>query len=74
VIVKLSLSSVEKKTRGKEALCLVSKIKNSAKKLFAECQKMTLGKIFFGECLFTYGFLLGTRQRASLTSARKNTQ
>jgi hypothetical protein len=32
-----------KKTLGKETLCLVSKIKHSAKKLFAECQK-TLGK------------------------------
>jgi hypothetical protein len=46
------------KTLGKETPCRVSKIKPSA-------------KIFFAECFFTEGFLLGTRQRASLPSAQK---
>jgi hypothetical protein len=57
---KSSLPSVVFVTLGKEP--------------FAECQKKTLGKellcrVFY----FTEGFLCGTRQRASLPSARKKT-
>jgi hypothetical protein len=58
VIFKFSLASVEKK--------------HLAKKLLAECQHST--KSFFAEGFFIEGFLLGIWQRASLPSARKNTQ
>jgi hypothetical protein len=47
--------------------------KHSAKKLFNECQKIkTLSKELLRRVFsFTEGFLRGTRQRASLPSARK---
>jgi hypothetical protein len=69
-----SLPSVIFFTLGKEALCRVLKIKHSAKNLFAESQetlsKETLRRVFS----FTEGFLRGTRQRASLLNAQKNTR
>jgi hypothetical protein len=74
VIFKLSLPSVEKSTRQRalcrvstknarqrSSLCRVSKIKHSAKKLFAEC-------------FFTEGFLRDTRQRAFFAECPKNTR
>jgi hypothetical protein len=57
MIFKLFLPSIQNKTLGKETLCQVSKIKHSAKSLFAE--------------FFTEGFLLGTRQGSSLSVVKK---
>jgi hypothetical protein len=56
---KEPFAECQKKTLGKETLCRVSKINHSAKSLFAEC------------FLLPRFFLRGTRQRASLPSARK---
>jgi hypothetical protein len=46
------------KTPGKKTLCRVSKIKHSSND-------------FFAECFFIEGFLIGTRQIASLPSVGK---
>jgi hypothetical protein len=46
---------------------------HSAKKLFAECENKTLDKEFFCQVFsFTEGFLLDTRQRTFLLSAKKH--
>jgi hypothetical protein len=69
VIFKLSLPSIEKKTLGKEALCQVLKNTRQRNSL-PSVKNKTLDKEFLYRVLyFTKGFLLGTRQRASLLSA-----
>jgi hypothetical protein len=54
--------------------CQVLYFGHSAKKLFAECQKNTRQRASSPIVFFYRGFLRGTRQRASLSSARKNTR
>jgi hypothetical protein len=63
---RISLSSVIYLTLGKEAFCRVLK-KHSA--TLPSVKNKTLGKeLLWRVFFFTEGFLLGTRQRASLAS------
>jgi hypothetical protein len=71
MILKLSMPSVEKKALSKELFAECYIFDTRQRKLFAECQK-TLGQEALRRVFaFTEGFLCGTRQRASLPSARK---
>jgi hypothetical protein len=66
VIFKLSLPSVEKSTRQRIFLPIVIFL-TLGKEALCRVSKEFFRRVFY----FTEGFLCGTRQRASLSSARK---
>jgi hypothetical protein len=75
VIFKLSLPSVGKKTLGKELFAECYIFNTWQRNSLLSVKNKTLGKELLRRVFyFTESFLRGTRQRASLPSAKKNTR